>query len=884
MSTPVLITKLYVPPTRPKVITRPRLVDRLNEGLHHKLTLISAPAGFGKSTLVSEWVAEVGRPIAWLSLDDGDNDLARFLTYLIAAVQTVASDIGRGVSSVLQSPQPPPIESLLTTLLNEISILPDDIVLVLDDYHVIDAEPVNLALTFLIEHLPPRMHLIITTREDPQLPLARLRARGDMTELRVADLRFTTNEAATFLNEAMGLNLSAHNVATLERRTEGWIAGLQLAALSMQGHEDATGFIQAFTGSHHFVMDYLVEEVLRQQPERIQSFLLCTSILDQLCGPLCDAVVLDPSASSQKTLEFLERANLFLIPLDDERRWYRYHHLFAELLQQRLHQEIASGLREEVADGIGLHHRASVWYEEHGLEIEAFQHAAAARDVARAERLIEGKGVPLYFRGIVAPVLKWLESLPRAVLDARPSLWVIYASGVLFVDHTAVEQKLQSAEIALHGIEPDDRIRDLIGRIASLRATLAVIQNDGDVIIAQARRALQYLHPDNLLVRTAAAWSLGYAHQLRGDRAAASQAFMDVITTGKSLGASAYTMAATINLGQVQETDNQLQLAARTYRRVVELAGDPPQPMACEAFLGLARIAYQWNDLDSAHRYGQECFQLTQQMAVESVDTVASYDVFLARVRLAQGDVPGAVAVLAEAEAFVRQHGFVHRMPAVVSLQVLTLLRQGHLAVAAQLAQTHDLPLSQARVHLAQGNPTVALAVLEPLRRRAEARSWQDERLQVMVLQALAHQAHGDLDTAMHVLSDALALAELGSVIRLFVDEGEPMARLLAAADHGFLSGYTGRLLAAFHAEVPSRGREPSPSAAALGQSLVEPLSQRELEVLQLIAQGSSNHEIAERLFLALSTVKGHNRVIFGKLGVQRRTEAVARARDLGLL
>ncbi|HEV2072991.1 MAG TPA: hypothetical protein VGR29_05045, partial [Thermomicrobiales bacterium] len=329
--------------------------------------------------------------------------------------------------------------------------------------------------------------------------------------MRVADLRFTASEATEFLNPVMGLDLSAADIAALEGRTEGWIAGLQLAALSMQGHQDATGFIQSFTGSHHFVMDYLVEEVLRQQPEYVQSFLLSTSILDQLCGPLCDAVVLDPSASSQQTLEYLEWANLFLIPLDDERRWYRYHHLFAELLRQRLHQGSASKSGDEVADVVGLHHRASVWYEEHGLEVDAFQHAAAAHDVARAERLIEGDGVPLYFRGTVAPVLKWLESLPRPVLDARPSLWVMYASGVLFVDHTAVEQKLQSAEAALHGVELDDSTRDLIGRIASLRATLAVIQNDEEAIIAQARRALRYLHPGNSIVRTGTAWSLGYA-------------------------------------------------------------------------------------------------------------------------------------------------------------------------------------------------------------------------------------------------------------------------------------------------------------------------------------------------------------------------------------
>ena len=474
MSTPILATKLYIPPPRPKVVLRPRLIERLNEGLHRKLTLISAPAGFGKTTLVSEWVAGCERPVAWLSLDEGDNDPTRFLTYLVAALQTIAANIGAGVLGVLQSPQPPPTESILTALLNEITTIPDNFVLVLDDYHVIDAKPVDHALTFLLEHLPPQMHLVIATREDPHLPLARLRARGQLTELRAADLRFTPAEAAEFLNQVMGLNLSAEDIAALETRTEGWIAGLQLAALSMQGHQDATSFIKSFTGSHHFVLDYLVEEVLQQQPESVQTFLLRTSILDRLCGPLCDAVLLDPSASGQETLEYLEHANLFIVPLDNERRWYRYHHLFADLLRQRLHQSTASSTGDEGSGVAELHIRASQWYEDNGLELEAFHHAAAANDVERAERLIEGKGMPLHFRGAVTPVLDWLESLPTTVLDARPSLWVTYASLLLITGQTTgVEEKLQAAEAALQGAEPDDKTRDLIGQIAAIRATLA---------------------------------------------------------------------------------------------------------------------------------------------------------------------------------------------------------------------------------------------------------------------------------------------------------------------------------------------------------------------------------------------------------------------------
>src|SRR6266566_5219477 len=880
MPTPILATKLYIPRLRPNVVSRPRLLERLNEGLHRKLTLIAAPAGFGKTTLISAWMAGCDRQVAWLSLDKGESDPTLFLTYLVAALQTIAPDIGVGVLGALQSPQPPPTETILAALLNEITAIPDNFVLVLDDYHVIDAKAIDQALTFLLEHQPPQMHLVIATREDPQLPLARLRARDQLTEVRAADLRFSTSEAAEFLNQGMGLNLSAKDITALEARTEGWIAGLQLAAISLQGQQDATNFIRSFTGSHHFVLDYLVEEVLQQQPESIQTFLLRTSILDRLCGSLCDAVLLNPSVSGQATLEYIEHANLFLVPLDNERRWYRYHQLFADLLRQRLQQRNASSTGDEVRDVTELHSRASVWYEDHGLSIEAFHHAANANDVARAERLIEGKGMPLHFRGAVAPVLNWLESLPRTALDTRPSLWVTYASTLLFGgQHTAVEEKLQAAEAALQGTEPDARTRDLVGRIASMRATLAVIQHDVETIVAQSRRALEYLHPDNLPVRTATTWTLGYAYQLQGDRAAASQAYTEVISIGKSFGDSIYTLAATINLGQLQEADNQLYLAAESYRRSLQLAGDPPQRMACEAHLGLARVFYEWNDLEAAGQHGQQSAQLARQIIV---DTFAAYGVFVARLKLAQGDVSGAAAVLDEAEAFVRRHSFVFRMPDVAAAQVLILLHQGHLAAAAHLAQTHDLPISQARVHLAQGDPSAALAVLSPWRRQAEAKGWQDKRLKVMVLQAVALQAHGEKDKAVHLLCDALTLAEPGGFIRLFVDEGLPMAQLLSEAEAlEMMPDYTGKLLAACEAEE-HKGEDTSYRPPA--QPLIEPLSPREVEVLQLIAAGRSDQEICERLFLALSTVKGHNRKIFGKLQVQRRTEAVARARELGLL
>ena len=883
MPTPILATKLYIPPLRPKVVIRPRLLERLNEGLHRNLILISAPAGFGKTTLVSEWVLGCQRPTAWLSLDEGENDPTRFLTYLVAALQTIAATIGEGVSGVLHSPQPPPTEAILTALLNDITTIKDHFVLVFDDYHVIDAQPVDHALTFLLEHLPPHMHLVIATREDPPLPLARLRVGGQLTELRVTDLRFTHSEAAAFLNQVMGLNLSAEDIAALERRTEGWIAGLQLAAISLQGQQDATSFIRSFTGSHHFVLDYLIEEVLGQQPERIQTFLLRTSILDRLCGPLCDAVLLALSASGQATLEYLEHANLFIIPLDNERRWYRYHQLFADLLRQRLHQSIASSPGDAESPVNELHIRASVWYEDHGQEIEAFHHAVAANDVERAERLIEGKGIPLHFRGAVTAILNWLESLPTTVLNARPWLWARYASLLLVNGQTTgVEEKLQAAEAALQGTEPDDKTRNLVGQIAAARATLALTRYQVETMLAQSRRALEYLHPNNLSFRATAHWTLGFAYILQGDRAAARRALTSAISLSQASGDIFTTILATIGLGNVQEADNQLSLAAETYQRVLQLAGDQPLQIIYEAHLGLARVLYEWNDLDEASQHGRQSLHLARQYE-RVIDRFVLCEVLLARLKLAQGDVAGAAALLAEASQSARQQNFVYRMPEVAAAQVLTLLRQGHLAAAAQLAQTHGLPLSQARVHLAQGDPSAALAVLEPWRRQVEAKGWEDERLKVMVLQAVALQAHGEQDQAVHLLCDALALAETGGFIRLFVDEGRPMAHLLSeAAAIGMLPDYLGKLLAVCEAE--EQQREDTSSLPPPAQPLIEPLSQRELEVLHLMAQGLSNQEMSERLFLALDTVKGHNRKIFGKLQVQRRTEAVARARELGLL
>jgi LuxR family maltose regulon positive regulatory protein len=850
------------------------------------MTLVSAPAGFGKTTLVSEWVTACERPVAWLSLDDRDNDPARFLTYLVAALKTIDGTIGEGVLGALQSPQLPPIEPILTSLLNEIAGIPHDFILVLDDYHAVDAKPVDSALAFLIEHWPPHMHLVIATREDPSLPLARLRAQGRLTELRATDLRFSPSEAAEFLNQAMGLKLSAENIAALETRTEGWIAGLQLAAISMLGHQDVSSFIQSFTGSHHFVLDYLVEEVLQQQPEHVQTFLLHTSILDRLCGSLCDAVLSDESASGQKTLEYIEQANLFIVPLDNERRWYRYHHLFADLLRQRLPRSLASSAADAERRMNELHIRASQWYEENGLAIEAFQHAAAAHDVERAERLAEGRGIPLHFSGGVTPILNWLESLQPAVMNARPSLWWRHAALLLINGQTAgVGEKLQAAETALanilQGAEPDDKTRNLIGQIAAARATLALTRYDVEGMLTQSRRALEYLSSNSLFTRASANWTLGYAYILQGDRPAARQAFMEAISLSQASNAIFTLILATIGLGLVQETDNQLYQAAETYRHVLQLAGDKPQQIINEAHLGLARILYEWNDLEAAEQHAQQSLQLARQYE-SIIDRFVIGEVFLARLKLAQGDADGAAAVLAKTAQSVRQRNFMHRMPEVAAGQVLTLLCQGNLSAAAHLSKSHNLPLSQARVHLAQGDAPAALTVLERLRQEIEPKNWQDEQLKIMVLQAVAQHKGGKQDKALRVLGEALTSAEPGGFIRIFVDEGVPMAELLTeAVAQGMMPDYVTKLLAAFETEKQKIEDQPP---LPVEQPLLEPLSQRELDVLRLIAEGLSNDEIGKRLFLALDTVKGHNRRIYDKLQVQRRTEAVARARELGLL
>ena len=595
--TPILATKLYIPPLRKNVVSRPRLIERLNEGLCRdqgfgpQLTLISAPAGFGKTTLVSAWAAGCDRRIAWLSLEEGDSDPARFLTYLVAALRTVAPDIGEGVLRVLQAAQPQPadIEALLTALLNEITTLPDNIVLVLDDYHVIDAKAIDDGVTFFIEHLPPRLRLVIATREDPPLPLARLRARDQLTELRAADLRFTPAEAAEFLNQVMGLSLSTEDIAALEDRTEGWIAGLQLAALSMQGHQDVHGFVRAFAGDHRYIVDYLVEEVLQRQPEPVRSFLLQTAILDRLNGPLCDAVT--GHAGSNVRLEALERGNFFVVPLDDRRYWYRYHHLFAEVLSAHL-------MAEQPDQVPILHRRASKWYEQNGSAADAIRHALAAEDFERAADLIE-LALPAMFRSRQdATALGWLRALPDELFHYRPVLsaqygFALLGSGVI----EGVEARLRDAERWLDTmadmserpaaspadmvVVDEEEFRRLPGSIAMHRAGLALVRGDVPETVTYARRALDLAPEDDHLLRGGATALLGLAYWTSGDLEAAHRSYAEGMAQLQLAGNISDAINGTITLADIRIAQGRLHEAMRTYERGLELATEQGEPMPC---------------------------------------------------------------------------------------------------------------------------------------------------------------------------------------------------------------------------------------------------------------------------------------------------------------
>ena len=903
MATLILAAKLYRPPPQPNSVLRARLIAQLNTGLGRKLTLISASAGFGKTTLVSAWAAACGRPVAWLSLDADDGDPARFLTYLIAALQPVMPGVGAGVLANLQSPQPPHMDALLTALLNEISTAANPIVLVLDDFHEIDSRPVDQALAFLVEHLPPQMHLVIATREDPPLPLARLRVRGQLSELRAADLRFSLPEAGGFLNQAMGLSLSLDDIGALDARTEGWIAGLQLAALSIQGRADTGQFIASFTGSHHFVLDYLVEEVLGRQSEDVQAFLLRTSLLERMCGPLCDAVLqpVGAGASSQAMLESIQRANLFIVPLDNERRWYRYHHLFADLLRQRLQQGAASAAGAGGWDIPELHRRASAWHARNGAPADAIRHALLAEDYERAAGLIELAWPAMDANFQTSIWLGWAKGLPEALIRARPLLSVGYAWALLNAGALeATEARLRDAEVALGSVDDNAQIRALSGSIATARAYLAQAFGDVAATLAHGQRALDLLTDEDHLRRGPASALVGLAQWAAGDLDAAYRSLAAAMAGFRKSGNPNFAISCTYGLADIRVTQGRLRAAISAYETSLQLAlnaGGPMLPGASDMYLGLGELCREQGDLETAERLLLKSEALGEQLGLS--DWPYRFQRGRARLRQVQGDLNGALVMLAEAErlyfrspvpdiapiAAMRARVWVlqGRLP-----EVLSWVRERGLSVDDELTFLREFEhITLARVLIAgyangqEAQPLHdALRLLERLLQAAEAGGRMGSVIEVLVLQALTHMALGSSPAALSALARALALAEPEGYVRIFVDEGPPMARLLSeAATRDMLPVYTRTLLAAFGPQMlPPKAVSPQPVTE------VDPLSPRELELLRLVAQGLSNQEIGERLFLALDTVKGHNRRIYAKLQVQRRTEAVARARALGLI
>ena len=736
-------------------------------------------------------------------------------------------------------------------------------------------------MAFLVEHLPPQMHMVIATREDPVLPLARLRARAELSEIRASDLRFTPVESAAFLNQVMDLGLSTADVAALETTTEGWIAGLQLAAVSLQGREDAAEFIRSFSGSHRFVLDYLVEEVLGRQPPAVGEFLLRTSILDRLSGSLCDAVTMDPATPGQPTLEHLERANLFVVPLDGERRWYRYHHLFGNLLRQRLQQSEPVTVLNE------LHCRASRWYDENGFDLEALRHAAAGHDVDHAERLIHDRLPSLQVRDALAPALGWLSSLPPETLDARPHLRIVYASTLLGNGQTVgIAEMFDAAQRTLERGPTDDVNRDLLGRVAAYRAMLALSQDRAEVMIAESRRALELLSVDNVRMRGQVSWTLGYAHEVLGGRAGAKTAYGDALSMSRATKNRFGEVAALIGIAGMQEADNALRLAAETYEETLRLGADLSYPVMSGAHLGLGRILYEWNDLDGAWKRGEESLALARQL--RNTDRPAACQVLLAQVKLAQGDLAGAASILDEAQRSVHERDIPREAPRVAAARAMVCLRRGDVDGVARLADEFDLPLVRARTCLARGDAGAALDALGPFRLQAESRGWLDDRLRALTLQALAHRAGGDAGQALSLLDEVMEIAEPDGFVRLFVDEGGTMARLLReAAAAGLHRDYCLQLLDAFSEDATGSGLGAPASQGAWSPGApgpADPLSRRELELLGLIAEGLSNQGIADRLFLSRQTVKVHVRNIYSKLDVSSRTEALARARLLGIL
>jgi LuxR family transcriptional regulator, maltose regulon positive regulatory protein len=906
----LLATKLHVPRPRPGFLVRPRLTERLSQGTAGALTLVCAPAGFGKTSLLGDWARRSRQPVAWLSLDAGDSDPARFWRYVAAALDELRPGVGLRVEALFQGGQPP-LEAVVTVLINQLVTEPEQVVLVLDDYQLVEAPLVHESLAWLLERLPSQLRLVLASRADPPLPLARLRAGGQLVELREADLRFTREETAALLGTAVGPGLSEAAVAVLGERTEGWVAGLQLAALSLHGHTDVDAFVAGFSGSHRYVLDYLTEEVLDRQPQELRAFLLETSILERLSGPLCDAVT--GRSDSQQLLEQAERAHLFLVPLDEERGWWRYHQLFANLLHVRLQQEQPDRAAE-------LHRAAARWHEAHELADEAIGHALAAGDTTWAARLIERQLDAHFLRWEGATLQRWLAALPTELVSSRPRLSLAQARLALISgDLEAIEDPLEAAERSLANAA-DEPFEPSVGRgastmanlpaaIALQRAGLAHLRGDAEQTTASARRALAELGEGEWLLASLIRWQQCVAGVLRGELAEA-EATLTSGMAGWRAASHRVPAAAALGyhgLGLVQRDQGRLESALATYREALAVAAEPDGPapqLAGVAQVGMAAVLYERDELDTALQHATDGIPLCRQLAY--TPPLASGLVTLARIRQATGDRAGALDTIGEAERIQLSPVVVGLLNPVPAERARLALAQGDVDAAVGWVQTRGLDptdepsyprereyLVLARVLLATGAPEPALGLLERLGARAAAQRRTGNIIEIQALRALARSAGGDQAGALAALAEALTLGAAEGYLRVFVDEGPAMAALLrelagrrqerpAAADT-VPRDYLARLVDAFE-QAGHPVRPPVRHGGAVVAGLVEPLSPRELEVLRLLAAGATNRAIAKQLVVSLDTVKRHVSNLFSKLEVANRTQAVARARELGLL
>jgi LuxR family maltose regulon positive regulatory protein len=906
-SSPLLETKLFIPKPPRGLVARPRLIERLDRGAESKLTLIAAPAGFGKSTLLAEWLAAAPneeRPVAWLSLDQADNEPPSFWSYVITALQTVAPTVGARSLAMLQEPQPPPIETILATLINELSGVPDDIVLVLDDHHLVDAHEVQIGLGFLLEHLPPQIHLVIATRADPTMPLGRLRARGELVEIRAADLRFTPDEATAYLNGMMGLDLSARDVSALEVRTEGWIAALQLAALSIQGRDDVAGFIAGFAGDDRYIVDYLVEEVLQRQPDHIRSFLLQTSILDRLSGSLTDYVTGQDGGKAM--LEGLDRGNLFLVPLDDRRRWYRYHHLFADVLQARL-------LDEQPDRAPELHRRASDWYEKNGERSEAIRHAIAGNDFERAAELIE-RAIPAMRSGRQDwSMLGWLESLPDELIALRPVLSVHYAGELLdrgqlegaeahllnaerWLDTTAGGDAGRGGPSAEPVVVDEAEFRRLPGRIAIYRTAQAHLTGDVPGTMRRAQLALELIGDDDDLGRGSAAGLLALAHWSRGDLDEAHRSWAEAQTSLQRAGHVADAVGCAIALADIRIAQGRPGEAMSTYERWLRVAteyGTPVVRGAADMHVGMSERLHERNELGAAMQHLQASTELGEPAGGRQ--NPYRWHVAMALIRDAEGDPDTALDLLDEAER-VYVGDFYPKVRPIHALKARIWIAQGKLDQASAWVRTQGVSVEDDLSYVREFDHITlirsllagpgtdgtdrsvhdALGLLDRLLEAAEAGGRGRSVIEILVLQALARDASGDRPGAVAALDRAVALAEPEGFVRIIVDEGPAVASLLkATARDASRPAYVDHLLTALG---------DGPDRAPRRQPFVEQLSERELDVLRLLATDLDGPDIARELVVSLHTVRSHTKSIYAKLGVNSRRAAVRRAQDLDLL